>query len=98
MGKFVFGFRTGLLDQTLTEENKRFYKGMKGVLSNSIFLSRSKWMKYIFPKKYKELKEGMRDWYNIGVKHINKVAELVKAADKSGKELDEHIGILKSLL
>ena len=50
-------------------------------------------MKYIYRKKYKELKDGMKDWYKIGLKHTKKVMDLVKTAEKSGTDLDEHLGI-----
>ena len=94
IGKFTYGFRTGLLDQSLTEENKRFYEGIKVVLTNSMLLSRSTWMKYFYWKKYKELKEGMRDWYKIGLKHTKTVMDLVRTAEKLGKDLDERFGIM----
>ena len=57
-------------------------------------LSRSKWMKYIYRKKYNDLKDGVRNWYKIGMKHTKTVVDLVEAAGKTGKALDENIGIL----
>ena len=90
----MYGFGTGLLDQRLTEENKRFYESIKVALTNSFFLSRSKFLKYIYRKKYRELKDGMRDWHNIGLKHTKTVLDSVDIAEKTGKELDENLGIL----
>jgi len=91
IGKFLYGFRTGLLDQTLTDENKRFYEGIKVVLSNSMHLSLSPLMKYVKRKAYADFKKGMKDWYLTGMKHTKAVKELVKNADKMGKSLDEDI-------
>ena len=96
IGKFVYGFRTGLLDQTLTDENKRFYEGIKIVLTNAIFLSRAKWLKYIFWKAYADLNKGMKDWHAIGMKNTKKVMEQVKNAEEMGKTLEDSIGILFS--
>ena len=92
IGKFVYGFRTGLLDQTLTAENKQFYEGIKVVLSNSLHLSFSPWMKYVNRKAYTELRAGMKDWYSIGMKHTKTVMDRVKSAEEKGKSLDENIG------
>ena len=92
IGKFVYGFRTGLLDQTLTDENRKFYESIKIVMAGSFKLSLSKWMKYIYWRTYKEFKNGMRDWYEIGLKHTKTVTDLVKAAKKTGKDLDEDLG------
>ena len=64
------------------------------VLGNSMHLSRSKWMKYIDRKAYNGLQQGMKDWYTIGMKHTEKVMELVKDAEKTGKSLDENIGTI----
>jgi len=47
IGKFVYGYRTGLLDQPLIDENRRFYESIKVILRHSATLSRAKWMKYI---------------------------------------------------
>ena len=94
IGKFVYGFRTGLLDHSLTGENRRFYEAIKVALTNSMFLSRSKWMKYAYRKKYNDFKDGMREWYKIGLKHTKTVLDLIEAAEKSGKVLEENIGIL----
>jgi len=91
IGKFVYGFRTGLLDQTLTDENKRFYEGIKIVLTNAIFLSRAKWLKYIFWKAYADLNKGMKDWHAIGMKNTKKVMEQVKNAEEMGKTLEDSI-------
>ena len=81
-----------MLDQTLTDENKRFYEGIKVVLSNSMHLSLSPLMKYVKRKAYADFKKGMKDWYLTGMKHTKAVKELVKNADKMGKSLDEDIG------
>ena len=96
IGKFVYGFRTGLLDQTLTDENKRFYEGVKIVLTNAIFLSRAKWLKYIFWKTHADLNKGMKDWHTTGMKNTEKVMELVKNAEETGTTLDDSIGIFCS--
>ena len=61
---------------------------------NSFFLSRSKWLKYIYRKKYRELQNGMRDWHKIGLKHTKTVLDSVETAERTGKDLDENIGIL----
>jgi len=90
-GRFIYGFRTGLLEQTLTDDNKRFYEGIKVVLGNSMHLSRSKWMKYIDRKAYTGLQQGMKDWYTVGMKHSKTVMDLVEDAEKTGKSLDENI-------
>ena len=81
-----------MLDQTLTDENKRFYEGIKVVLSNSMKLSLSPWMKYFTRNAYTELRQGMKDWYTIGMKHTKTVMDLVKNAEKTGNSLDENIG------
>ena len=98
IGKFVYGFRTGLLDAAITDESKRFYEAIKVVLSNSVTLSRSKWIKYLNRKVYNELKYGMKDWYINGVQQTKRVMDLVQNAEKMGKDLDESIGILFSLI
>ena len=89
----MYGYRTGLLDETLSDENRKFYEGIKVVLTNSLVLSRSKWMKYISWKKYRDFKEGMKNWYISGTKHTKQVIDLVKSADKTGKDLDQNLGI-----
>ena len=98
IGKFVYGFRTGLLDAAITDESKRFYEAIKVVLSNSVTLSRSKWIKYLNRKVYNELKYGMKNWYNNGVQQTKRVMDLVQNAEKMGKDLDESIGILFYLI
>ena len=97
IGKFVYGYRTGLLDQPLTDDNKRFYECIKVILRHSTTLSRSKWMKYINRKAYTELKHGMKNCYSIGVQQIKNMMDLVKTAEESGKDLDDSIGISFSL-
>ena len=93
IGKFVYGYRTGFLDQPMTDENKRFYEGIKVILRHSTTLSRSKWMKYINRRAYTELKHGMKNCYSNGVQQVKKVMDLVKNAEKSDKDLDDSIGI-----
>ena len=83
-----------MLDETLSDENRKFYEGIKVVLTNTMALSRSSWMKYISRKKYRDFKEGMKNWYMIGTKHTKQVMDLVRSADNAGKELDENLGIL----
>ena len=82
-----------MLDRTLTDEQKRFYEGVKVALTYSVALTRSKWMKYVSWKKLRDFKEGMKNWYMIGTKHAEQVMDLVTSAEKSGKELDEDLGI-----
>ena len=93
IGKFIYGTRTGLLDAKLTGESKRFYEGISVVLTNSMFLSKTKWLKYIYRSKYKEFKDGFAAWYGIGFNRTKSLMEHVKKASEAGQDLDENMGM-----
>ena len=78
----------------MTDENRKFYEGIKIALTSSFKLSRANWLKYVYRKTYKDLQDGMRNWHQIGLKHMKKVVDSLKTAEETGNDLDEHIGIL----
>ena len=94
IGKFVYGIRTGYLDATLTEENKKSYEGIKIVMRNSLALSQTKWLKHINRKAYADFKQGLNEWRIVARKRMETVVGLVRNAQKMGETLDDDIGIV----
>ena len=94
----MYGLRTGLLDDEISEATKNLYQAITMVLQNSLLLSRHKLMKRIYRSKYKELKDGLFTWYNDGTMHAKAVMDHFKECEKTGAEPDPDIGTLVILL
>ena len=94
VGKFVYGLRTGFLDATLTEENRRSYEGIKVVVRNSLLLSQAKWLRHINRKAYADFRQGLQEGWTVARKRAQTVVDLVRNAQKMGKPLDDDIGIV----
>jgi len=91
IGKFVYGIRTGYLDATLTEENRKSYEGIKIVMRNSLALSQTKWLKHINRKAYADFKQGLKEWRIVARKRMETVVGLVRNVQKMGETLDDDI-------
>ena len=53
----------GLLDKDMTEVSKTFFEAIKVALAKSVYFSRSKLLKFIYPSDFKQLQTSILNWY-----------------------------------